>query len=232
MSVSVAIYDPGGWSDSFCDLMATVTREKILLTDAVFWNKEKFPNLTMRQVKDDIEKLNNHFHFDYHLCETNNQGHMVISDLRKEYGIPVIGITTSGELKRKGTIQRGTSLDKDKTVPWVMKLIEDGIIELPKRMTPGLKEGMEQIKNYGVSKSGKYQALSGHDDFVSCLVILVHWAKRHMLKGMARKLIGVGGGDPGMESQKSAYDIALESMRNRFEKAGMSPDNFDIKFPD
>ena len=53
--VKVSVYDPGGWSDSFCDVMATVTREKILLTDAMFWNKEEFPNLTTRQIKDDIK---------------------------------------------------------------------------------------------------------------------------------------------------------------------------------
>ena len=96
MTYSVAVDDPGGWADSFCELMAKVTREKILLTDAIFWNKEEMPNLTTKKIKDDISKLHTHFKFDYHLCETNNQGNMIISDLKSEYHIPIIGITTSG----------------------------------------------------------------------------------------------------------------------------------------
>ena len=230
--VSVAVDDPGGWADSFCELMAEVTREKILLTDAIFWNKEIFPHLTTRQIKDDIKKLHNHFKFDYHLCETNNQGNMIISDLKSEYHIPIIGITTSGELKTAKTLRKGTSLDKDKTVPWLMKFIEDGIIELPRNMTPGLTKGIDEIKNYGVTKSGKYQALSGHDDFISCLVILVHWAKRKMLARMATKLLGVGGRDPISDAMRTPYDIALDSMKKRFGDAGIIPDDIDIIFPD
>lgn len=232
MTVSVAVDDPGGWSDSFCEIMANVTREKILLTDAMFWNKQIFPNLTTRQIKDDIKKLDDHFHFDYHLCETNNQGNMIISDLRNHpYNLKVMGITTSGHLKKAATIRKGTSYDKDRTVPWLMKFIEDGIIELPRNMTPGLKKGIEELNNYGVSKSGKYEALSGHDDFVSCLVILVHWAKHKMLKGMASKLMGVGGGDPVRDAMKTPYEIAMEAMQKKFQDMGMEPDNIDINFP-
>jgi len=39
MTVSVATYDPGGWSDNFCGLYAKVTPENIRLTDAKFWSK-------------------------------------------------------------------------------------------------------------------------------------------------------------------------------------------------
>ena len=229
--VSVSIHDPGGWSDSYCNVMAEVNTHEIQLTDAIFWNKIKFPNLTTRKIKDDIAKLNRHFRFDYHLCETNNQGNMIISDLRSEYKIPVIGITTSGALKTAKALRKGSSLDKDKTVPWVMKFIEDGIIKLPRTLTPGLKEGMEQIKNYGVSKSGKYEALSGHDDFISCLVILVHWAKRKMIKSIASKTIGVGSGDPYAALSNTPYDIALNAMKKRFDSIGMQPDNIDVSFP-
>lgn len=230
--VSVAVDDPGGWSDSFCEVTAEVTREKILLTDAIFWNKELFPNLTTRQIKDDIAKLHKHFKFKYHLCETNNQGHMIISDLQKEYHIPVIGITTAGSLKNPRIIRKGSSLDKDKTVPWVIKFIEDGTIELPRNLTPGLKKGIEELKNYGVSKNGKYKALTGHDDFISCLVILVHWAKRKMLARMATKLIGIGAGDSTLDSMKSPYELAMNMVKKRFNDAGYTPDNIDVLLPD
>lgn len=230
MTVSVAVLDPGGWSDSFCDVMAKITREKILLTDAIFWNKEIFPKLTTRKIKDDIAKLHNHFHFNKHLCETNNQGNMIISDLRNiPYRIPVIGVTTSGHLRKASTIARGTTLDKDKTVPWLMKFIEDGTIELPKTMTPGLKKGIDEISNYGVSKHGKYQALSGHDDFVSCLVILVHYAKRNILRTRASKLpMGLGAEHPYQMLQEEK-DPFLTNIENRMKSAGMKVDDIEAQ---
>ena len=136
MTVSVATYDPGGWSDSFCGLYAKVTPENISLTDAKFWSKKEMPNLTTRQIKDDINKIHKAFEFDYTLCETNNQGNMIISDLRREYHMNVLGITTSANLKTRKTLQSGTSLDKAKTVPYVQKFIEEEIIEFPKSLTP------------------------------------------------------------------------------------------------
>ena len=99
MTVSVATYDPGGWSDNFCALYSMVTKEKILLTDAKFWSKKDMPNLTTKKIKDDIYKIHNAFEFHYTLCETNNQGNMIISDLRSyPYKLHVIGITTSAKM--------------------------------------------------------------------------------------------------------------------------------------
>ena len=168
--MKIAILDPGGWSDSFCEVMANVNGNKIQLLDAYFWNKDLFPNLTTKKIKDDIFKLHNHFKFHRHVCETNNQGNVIISDLRDTpYKIPVIGITVGNHLKKQSTIQKGRTLDKDKTVPYVQKFIEEGVIELPRVLTSGLKKGIQEVQNYGVSKAGKYEALSGHDDFVSCL---------------------------------------------------------------
>ena len=227
MTVSVATYDPGGWADNFCALYSMVTREKILLTDAMFWSKKEMPNLTTRQIKDDIDKINTAFKFDYNLCETNNQGNMIISDLRREYKMNVLGITTSANLKTASTLRRGTSLDKNKTVPYVQKFIEEGIIEFPKSLTTGLKKVKEEIDNYGQKDNGKYEALTGHDDSVSCLVILTHWAKRSMLKGMSSKLWGFGGGDP-YDGYKSDRESVEDKMRTRFANLGYNTDNMRI----
>lgn len=228
--ITVAVDDPGGWSDSFCEVMAEIKSNKILLTDAIFWNKEIYPDLTTKKIKDDISKLQKHFKFDYHLCETNNTGHMIISDLKNHpYNLKITGITTSANLKTKKTMKKGTSLDKNKTVPYLQKFIEDGTIELPATMTPGLKKGIEEIQNYGVTKSGKYEALSGHDDFVSCLVILVHWALKKIMKSRASKLLGVGAGDPGHEAMKSDYDRVLDAQRRRFEGMGINSEQMDFE---
>jgi len=225
LSISVAIYDPAmGGTDSFCMVTAIVTRENILLTDARFWNKKDFPHLTTRQIKDDIARINEHFKFDYHLCETNNMGHMVISDLRTDYHIPVIGITTSANLKTQKSLRSVRVLDKNLTVPWLVKFIEDGTIRFPKTLTKGLVKMKEETGNYGVSKSGKYEALSGHDDSISCLVILVHWAKRQMLKSKTLGLFGYGSSDP--YDGKSSMEKSREHVMKRFENAGMNTDKY------
>lgn len=186
---SVETFDPGGWSDNFAALYSVVTRDKILLTDAIYWNKKEKPSLTNLDIKNQINTISKEYKFDYHLCETNNQGNMIISDLRNiPYRIPVLGITTSGNLKNPTT----RAFKKDRVVPWVQKFIEEGMIEWPRKMTPGLKAMKTEIENYGVTKKGKYEALEGTDDFISCLVILVHWAMKKMINAMARKIVGAG----------------------------------------
>ena len=228
MTVSVATYDPGGWSDNFCALYSVVTPEKILLTDAKFWSKKTMPSLTTKRIKDDIAKIHNAFNFNYHICETNNQGNMIISDLRREYQLPVIGITTSANLKTRRTLQSGNSLDKAKTVPYVQKFIEEEIIEFPKYLTPGLQIMKEEIDNYGQKENGRYEALTGHDDSISCLVILTHWAKRKMLKSMAGRLWGYGAGNPYDGTTQREKTIAHVSKR--FENAGMNPADMRFDF--
>jgi len=214
---SVAVYDPGGWSDNFAGVYADVTRANILLGDAKFWNKQKTPNLTNKKIKDDIKAIHSKFSFDYTLVETNNQGHMVISDLRgSPYHIPIIPITTSGKLKTAGFHRnkgKGNSFDKNKTVPWLQKFIEEGIIKYPKRLTPGLKEMKTEIDNYGMNKHGRYEALTGSDDSISCLVILTAWAKKKMLKNMVTGLVFGGGGNTVIKTE--AEKIA-DKMRKRF----------------
>ena len=232
MTVSVATYDPGGWSDNFCGLYAKVTPENIRLTDAKFWSKKDMPNLTTKKIKDDIYKIHNAFEFHYTLCETNNQVNMIISDLRSyPYKLHVIGITTSANLKLAQTIQRGNSLDKNKTVPYVQKFIEDGTIEFPSSLTTGIKKMKEEIDNYGQKDNGKYEALSGHDDSISCLVILTHWAKRSMLKATTNKLFGYGAGDPydGYRTM-SVHEQIRDKMKKRFENAGMPSDQMHFDY--
>jgi len=232
MTVSVATYDPGGWVDNFCGLFAKVTPENIRLTDAKFWNKKDMPNLTTQKIKDDIAKIHNAFKFDYTLCETNNQGNMIISDLRSyPYKIPVIGITTSANLKTRQTLQRGSSLDKAKTVPYVQKFIEDGIIEFPKYLTPGLKQMKGEIDNYGQKDNGKFEALSGHDDSISCLVILTHWAKRSMLRATASTFFGIGAGDPyDGYRHKPVNEQVRDMIEKRFENSGYNTADMRINY--
>ena len=125
-------------------------------------------------------------------------------------------------------MRRGTSLDKNKAVPYVQKFIEEGIIELPKTLTPGLKLGMEQIRNYGVSKSGKYEALSGHDDFISCLIILVHWAKTRILRKIASDLpLGMGAdSSAGLEEPVNQF---AKNISDRMRSAGIMTSETQIE---
>lgn len=151
---------------------------------------------------------------------------MIISDLRTDYKLPVMGITTSANLKSAS--KRGNILDKNKTVPYVVKYIEDGVIEYPRILTKGLHKMKKELDNYGVTQGGKYQAMSGHDDSISCLVILVHWAKRTMLRSNKRQLFGIGSKDP--YDGKSNVQKSREHVLKRFENSSINTDNIHVNF--
>ena len=74
----------------------------------------------------------------------------------------------------------------------------------------------------------RIEALSGHDDSISCLVILTHWAKRSMLKGMASKFWGFGGGD--LYDGTTQREKAIAHVSKRFENTGMNPADMRFDF--
>jgi len=86
----------------------------------------------------------------------------------------------------------------------------------------------EEMDNYGQKENGKYEALTGHDDSISCLVILTHWAKRKMLKSMAGGLWGYGAGEP--YDGTTQREKAIAHVSKRFVNAGMNPADMRFDF--
>lgn len=230
---TAAFYDPGGMVDNFGMLTTDITNEKIYLTDAITWNKDKTQNFSYEYVVQKIVQFNNNFKFKYHVCERNNTGIPVIHQMRIRYRIPVIGINTTKNVTNPKTLQKGQAMDSNKIVEWINRFREQGIIEFPVRMTPGLMELKTELDNFGAKKHGesyKYQALTGHDDLVSCLKLAVHFAKA--------KFIRIGGSSgpfgAGIENiyhdESTRQERATEFAKGLMEKKGLAYDSLDVKF--
>ena len=219
---SAAIYDPGGMSDSFAMLTGDLTREKILLTGARSWSREKDPNFKFTKVYETIADINKKFKFKYHICEKNSQGDPVIHTLKYQYKIPIIGVTTSNNLTNADTKRKGKAVDKNKTVAWINILRERGIIQLPETLTKGLSEVVDELDNYGEKRPGKYEALTGHDDYVSCLITMVHFAMKKFLRITIKDMVPVGAGitldqllEQDMDKGERIQKLANHVMKSR-----------------
>ena len=185
--VSIATYDPSSGGDYFGMLTAEVNPKEILLTDAKGWNKSDFAENSdfFGQVEAKIVGYNQRFKFDYNIVEKNNIGATVINSLRFRHGLRVMAITTSNNMTSESVLREGKSYNKNDAIAWTLRLQKMGVIKFPKEMTAGLKMMSQQLDNFGAKTSSdgktKYEALTGHDDLVTCLNILVNFAKRRIL---------------------------------------------------
>lgn len=227
---SAATYDPGGMSDWFTMLTGDLNREKILLTGARSWSRERDPNFKFTKVYEDIANINRKFKFKYHICEKNSQGDPVIHTLKYQYKIPIVGVTTSNNLTDTKTKRRGKAVDKNKTVAWINILREHGIIQLPEKLTPGLHDMVEQLDNYGEKRTGRYEALTGHDDYVSCLITMVHFAMKKFLRITIKDMMLIGAGitlDQLLEQDMDKGERIQKIAKQVMEKRGIKNYNID-----
>ena len=175
--------DPGGRADYFAVLTANIDRTSILITDAIAWKKSDYPDIENFDgfVEQNIKQIYDIYKFDRVFCETNNMGNTIISSLRYRYRIPVRGVTTVGTATDPKKIREGNLMAKTQTIEWVNRYREAGVIQLPRTLTRGLKMLLEQCDNFGakiVNGKVKYEALQGHDDFITCLNLQVHYARK------------------------------------------------------
>lgn len=238
--VRVVWYDPGRIRDRFAMLAANITAEKIQILNAKEWKKTDFTI-----AEDEVAAINAKRPFQYHYCETNNQGWHVIDNLRRYKRIPVIGINTGNNLTNIATIRLGRTMDKNKTVDWVEWARMKGIIEMPaKPWSIGIVELNKQLDRFVMkptSSGVKYEAAEDddHDDLVMCILGLAHVARFKFLRlnGMPASPAGIGHG----ASHKTALDLEAEitpedrvknKLKERFKSLGVNVKKFDIQLSD
>jgi len=107
--------DTGGKVDSACFTMCRVDiPERIIyVTGAMFWKINEQDHVFFATIRNDIAKLHAIHHFDFIGCETNNYGRSEMESLRREYGIRMIGINTTGKIIDKNKLRKGDSMDKE-----------------------------------------------------------------------------------------------------------------------
>ena len=224
--------DPGRIRDAFGLLMADIDEKHIrILNTKEWWNKDFFT------VGNDISRIRDRVHIDRFLCEANNQGHPAIDSLRRFHGIECRGITTVKDVKNRERLMTGNTMPKNVTVEWVEWALQNAIIEFPERPWPdGVKRLDEQMGQFvrHVSSGGmKYEAADRelHDDLVSCLLIMCHYARIHVLQlgYLERPLVAGMAHETALDHAKLDMSEAEKDIRRRMgARFGDGADDYEV----
>lgn len=172
--------DPGKHRDSFFVVRTEVPddRDRLQIKAAKRWTGQLY-----LEVEKQMALAHSKSPFDHFALEINNTGTHVYEVLRNIYHLPVIPVTTTKDIKdpqKKYNIQK---MDKNETVRETIHWLQDGIIQLPSKLTADLHELKRQMSIFAEVKteagSVSYRAEgSEHDDGVMALLLNVHLARR------------------------------------------------------
>ncbi len=196
--------DTGGSVDSACFTMCRVDipARTIYVTGAMFWKLSEADKVFFATIRNDIAKLHLINKFDMIGCETNNYGRNEMESLRREYGINMIGINTTGKLTDKKKIRKGLSMDKDAIIKFTNSWRQHPIVDPPntfklgqikflKHKTPELIQVVNELDSFvrkmpeGIGATGqpKYGAEgTQHDDGPMSMLGNFHIIKTKVFK--------------------------------------------------
>lgn len=199
-----AFLDTGGTSDSACLTMCRVDIENriIYVTGAMFWKVDEKEGILFATIRNDIAKLHLINKFDLMGCETNNYGRTEMESLRREYGIKMIGINTTGKITSKVILKKGLSMDKEQIIKftnaWRQHPIADpdnksklGQIKFLKQKTTELQRVVDELDSFvkkmpeGIGSTGRAKfGAEGqqHDDGVMSMLGNFHVIKTKIFK--------------------------------------------------
>ena len=202
--LKTAFLDTGGSPDFAAFTMARVNvpARIIYITGAMFWQINEKDKITFASIRNDIAKLHIINKFDLMGCERNNFGRNEMESLRREYGIKMIGINTTGKITSEDIAKRGESMDKEAIIKfvnsWRQNVIADpendhklGQIKFLKKKTVELTKLVNELDSFvrkvpeGIGTTGrpKFGAEgSGHDDGVMSMLGNVHMIKVKVFK--------------------------------------------------
>lgn len=159
--VKTGFIDPGGNPDEAAFNMARVdVPERIIyITDQLFWKLSERDNVTFFSIRQDIAKLHAMNKFSILGCERNNYGRNEIESMKREFGIPIFGVNTTGKITDDKKQAKGESMDKEAIIKltnaWRVHARIDpenklklGQIRFPKRKTAGLIKLISQIDSF------------------------------------------------------------------------------------
>jgi hypothetical protein len=154
--------DTGGSVDHACFTMLRVDiPERIIyVTGAMFWKLSEADKVFFATIRNDIAKLHLINRFDLMGCETNNYGRSEMESLRREYGIRMIGINTTGKVTDKKKLRRGESMDKEAIIKFTNSWRQNAIVD------PENRRKMGQIKFLKQKTKDLQQVVNELDSFV------------------------------------------------------------------
>lgn len=190
-SLRIGSGDPGRFKDAFAFVLTRfLTREKIIQVIGAFgWKDREYP-----EIERQIAAIHRERALDFFVCERNNTGIHVIESLVKIHQIPVIGITSSNEIKSRKIQQQGRTMDKVEHVGWINSKRQKGQILFPKEKTPGILTLIAQLNTFTrhTTPAGKttYRAEGQNpDDFAMAFMVNTFFIRRKLMKEGYKKRI-------------------------------------------
>ncbi len=160
--LKAAFLDTGGTIDNACLTMCRVDipARIIYVTGAMFWKISEVDGILFATIRNDIAKLHLINKFDLMGCETNNYGRTEMESLRREYGIRMIGINTTGKITDKKKLRKGESMDKEQIIKFTNTWRQNAMAD------PDNKYKMGQIKFLKQKTTELLKVVTELDSFV------------------------------------------------------------------
>jgi hypothetical protein len=184
-NIKILSGDPGKIRDSFFIVGTEIKQNKLYVRLAVQRTGKAY-----KQVCAEFAELSRKHNFKFNLIEANNTGQFVIEELQQVHHIPVIGVTTTKDIKdekKKGIVEK---MDKNENVKWFLNMKAEHRIIFPvdKKCSPAMLELKRQIAIFAEHRTeagtvSYYAPGEEHDDGVMALMINIQKVKQYLKPG-------------------------------------------------
>ena len=205
--------DPGRFRSHYGTNLIEVHPPDIWLMAAAQFPKKKY-----RVMEKWVADIHGNKRLTYVVVEKNNVGIHVIEDLEDQYHLPVMPITTVGNLVDRKKILSARSMNKVEHADWLHKFIQNGHLKYPKNDTPGHKMMRTQIskvvKKFTPTGKPTYGGEGKQpDDMWMSLMVSTYVARKIFLTN--HSIRPVGSTRATALSQKNPKQLAIQSVVNR-----------------
>jgi len=170
--------DPGKQKDSFAYVVIEQEGVGIRVKGAKRWLGRQYV-----EVERELLQIHNSKPCDYYILELNNTGQHVYEVLKNEMNLPILGVTTTKDIKDLIKKDSLTVMDKNEMVRHMMHWFQEGVIRFPFRSTPELEELKRQLSIFAEHKTeagnmSYYADGQEHDDLVMALMLACWYIRK------------------------------------------------------
>src|SRR5438309_2025955 len=198
--------DPGKQKDSFAMVTITIRDKKIYVLGAKGWVGRAY-----LQVEEELAQIHQLRPADLYVVEKNNIGDHVIEVLKFKKHLPVIGVTTSKDIKNRD--RHPDTMDKNEMVRWMLTMMQEGRLVFPKIDSAETAELKRQLSIFAENKTANGSVSYGaegqeHDDFVMALMLACFAAKKYLGRGSGRHFVA----STGVTSHHHGHNVGIGSQ--------------------
>lgn len=237
--VKIGASDPGRQRDSWGFVGIQVVPPFMHIIGAQRWLKKSYLSVEQK-----VAKIHQKYNYDFQVIELNNTGLHAYEVLRYVKGLPIIGVTTSKDLKPdkipKFDPKKFPTIDKNDMVRWMIVEFELGHYLFPpeNQLTPELRELQKQILGIVESKTSsgtiRYAADGTEHDDLFMGLLLDSWLARTKFLAVKQDLYTSSGqySSKYVESTLTSHEKVEANLKKRWskERSGFDVTNVSVDF--